>query len=117
MTSKRTNLNDQFVAFLEQPDIALGCERQTEPHFVNSVLLPEYVRSLRLDHLGRVFPFSIQHFGEIKQSLLTNDFVSKQGHIPHRHGRKVLFKLARYMSLRAMPLVEPCILNFGREDT
>src|SRR3974390_1757394 len=70
MTSYGTDLDYQFVALLEQSNLALRRERQYEPHLVHPVALSEHIRFLSLCHGGRVLSWIIQHVRNVLQPLL-----------------------------------------------
>ncbi len=77
MAAKRTDLNHQFIAFLEQSDFTLGGKRQQHANLVRSVVFAEGKGLLRPRHRRRIFPCRIQHSGQLLQSLSPQDLVSE----------------------------------------
>ena len=58
--AQRPDLHHQFVALLEQPDLALDGERQLQPHFVMAVALGERVRRLGAGDGGGILLLAVQ---------------------------------------------------------
>ncbi len=99
MAAKRTDLNHQFVALLEQSDFTLCGKRQQYPNFVRSVLLAEGEGLFCSRYRRRIFTCRIQHSGQLLQSLSSQDLVSEQGQTLHRNRRKVFFDLMQNLVL------------------
>jgi hypothetical protein len=61
-------------------------------------------------------PAGYQHSCQLLQSLSPQDLVSEQGHALYRNWSKVFFDLMQNLVLRGVPLVEPGIADFIREQ-
>ncbi len=75
MSAQGADLNDKFVALLEQPDFALCGKRQLHPDFVGPVSFRERVGFFRSGNRRRVLWPRIQHLRKIFEPLFSQDLV------------------------------------------
>src|SRR4051794_9538486 len=117
MAAQRADLDHQFVAFLEQADLAFGCERDLKTNFVIAVGgFNESKRCLRPSDGRGILLAIVEAVRKFLEPLTAQDFVSEQRDAANWYGSEVAVNFLQDAALRKMPLLEITVGDFCRQD-